>query len=355
MEDINALGCKLNNISVNELFAIYKKLGFIYPQKQAQIEPYFTKIKDNWSKAVASKDKLVTILTHTLEDYKSFATVCYWPATHSTALVQHAVSSGNPISSRANLLGVLSAIYNDAHPYRAVANYFRETNKWSMKLLAKQYDVLGAEDCSLNKLSYLKLPKNLPAKGGFSTVEIIKCKGPNQAQLANLARKIRGNAYVISEDFDHSDFELNELSRIFDKNNLLYKREIYLAYQKKGEEPAAAIIANRAPLGFNFSLLENKCEILVDNNAVDEVQLKVIIDGFLPIINSIYQAIELPYIPILTDECTGKLLLSYNAEFTREYMQCIWLKDRFPDAYSYIESVYKNIFNRHQKKKSARN
>ena len=102
------------------------------------------------------------------------------------------------------------------------------------------------------------------------------------------------------------------------------------------------VIANRSPLGLNFSFLENRSYYILKkklNNRDRLDALKCMNNGML----EFYKGFDLGSIPILTDPKSSKLLQKINGKFLREYMQSIWVREGFQDWHDHIDAFLMRI------------
>src|SRR2546430_7346565 len=47
-EVYDAYGVQVNALSVNEIFALYERTGFLYPDKAARLLPHLGQVRENW-------------------------------------------------------------------------------------------------------------------------------------------------------------------------------------------------------------------------------------------------------------------------------------------------------------------
>jgi hypothetical protein len=342
MNAISKLECEVNALSVDEIFTAYETFGFIYPEKKTELHPYIKTIRANWEKALSAGEEIFVLITHKEPAKKAFASFCLWKNTLSSYFAQHIVSAGNPISSRAVLLG---GIGKGAEDELSLTNFFRPTNKWTMKCSGKQYEIQGPQFCHLQKLCYLKVHLEHIYKVPSEDIEILSCTSKHSEIISAFATEIKGAVYAKSESLDDDDLELTHLNKIYNKFGLSIGRKIYLAFQKGKTTPAALLIANHAPLGFNLSFLENRCEIFLCPGLSETIRT-AIINTLLKEAFIFYQDFEPGYIPVLCDDGVSGLLISQGAYFLREYMQCMHLKDGLPAFYKSNEMLFQKTYQR---------
>ncbi len=340
MESLSELKCQVNALSVEELFDLYERLGFIYPEKRKQIAPYFGVIKSNWEKALNAGDRIITVLTYE-EDGKPVASMCGWMSANANLFVQHAVSSNNPIASRALLLGIQATAYAKGD---SLSNFFRPDNKWTMKCSGDHCRVLGPELSHLQKLYYVKVEERNIAKIKSNIVEILECKSDDYKQVYAFASQARNQVYAKAEGLD-KDVDFLELNKIYNLYGLAIKRVAYLAFIENRADPVGLIIVNRAPLGFNLSFLESRCEILLSQDLSQETRVAVI-NHLLAATAPHYRDFEPGFMPLICEEPVYQVLINQNCELTREYMQCMWLKDGFNGSYNNTLRLFQKMYDR---------
>ena len=103
-----------------------------------------------------------------------------------------------------------------------------------------------------------------------------------------------------------------------------------------------AALAYRGPLGFNFSFLENRCDLLLSPTLTDD-QIPVVALPLLAAAASAYGDFEPGAIPVIADDRVAPVLQSAGAQFIRRYCQSVWLRDGFIGWYRHVENFYDRI------------
>src|ERR1700704_5223434 len=62
-EVYEAYGVQVNALSVNEIFALYERAGFLYPEKAARLLPHLGQVRENWRRMLLGGDSLLYVLT----------------------------------------------------------------------------------------------------------------------------------------------------------------------------------------------------------------------------------------------------------------------------------------------------
>jgi hypothetical protein len=119
-----------------------------------------------------------------------------------------------------------------------------------------------------------------------------------------------------------------------------------LAYRSYKDEPIAAAIAYRGPLGLNFSFIENRCDLLLHPTLPDS-EVPAVLASLLKAVSTAYADFELDEIPVIADQVAAPALFGLGAEFLRHYCQGIWLKDGQARFYRHVEGFYSRLLVRH--------
>lgn len=331
-----------NKVTVKELFYKYEEIGFIYPAKKALLTPYFNLIIENWEKLLKSKEDLLWILTKN-HNGKYFASVSVWQYNNYGVQAQHLVSNGNPFLS---LKTMLAAQMKAKHHYargemRTSQNWFRPNNRYAYRVFASMYEKLGPRYASLLAFHYLflRLDKVKYAEQNLYWVEEVSVV---DNELISFIAKQYNEVFVRAEELDQEDIDLSLVNKVFQKYGLKRSRKVLKISDKQSGKIVACILANRAPLGLNFSFLENRAFYILDKR-LDRNTRKVLIQTMNQSIKHFYKDFELKAIPIVTDETSSAILQQQGAEFFRVYMQSIWGEEGFSLWYDHIESFLKRI------------
>ena len=96
-------GVQVNALSVTEIFALYERTGFLYPDKAARLFPHVAQVRENWRRMLRVGDSLLYVLTAG-DQKRGLASLAVWRASQNGWMSQHLVSDNNPYASRAVLL-----------------------------------------------------------------------------------------------------------------------------------------------------------------------------------------------------------------------------------------------------------
>jgi len=238
--------------------------------------------------------------------------------------------------------------------------WYQPGNKYASKLYGTMVESVGTKYAINNLFSYYELPisyycHNLNNKN----IKIVKCYNNHNFGIYDFAKKIRGSIYAEAEELNVRDIELEALDSIYSKVGLHRKRKIWIAFSSKFSEPIGAAICYRGPFGLNFSLLENRCDLLVSEDIDEETTASVchelIVHASTAYLNQ-YNKPEYPlmHFPVLTSGNAARIMKKIGFNPVREYRQCICMKEGFTRYYQHIENTFDVIVERMKKKAKKR-
>ena len=344
---------KFNKTSVDELFKKYEEIGFIYPAKKAILKPHFKLISENWKKLVGSKEDLLWILTNQQKNEAKFASVSVWKQSNYGLIAQHLVSDGNPFLS---LKVMLAAQFRAEHHYnknevKSSQNWFRPDNRYAFRVFASMFEKLGSANASLIPFHYLHVDVDQISKSSQQELMVEEVTDIDP-ELIGFVNQQCGEVFTRAEELDQNDIQLHRMNSAFSQYGLKRSRKILKIKKGRAQKTVACVVANRAPLGLNFSFLENRAYYILDKDLATKERAPIV-KAMNSAIKSYYSDFELQVIPIVTDAQTSKVLVSQNAIFVREYMQSIWMREGFSMWFNHIQSFLQKIESRLERKKAA--
>jgi hypothetical protein len=335
-----AYGVKVNELEVDELFALYERTGFLYPAKAERLLPYEGLVRENWRRLLRAGDSLLYVLT--AGDRESGrASISVWRSTHHGWTSQHLVSE-NPLASRAVILaGSAASILKGVD--ESHQNWFRPENKFPSRIFGSMVQSIGASLASVQRHKYFALPRKLtlPTDKRFRIVPYDPSHGEGLCAIASL---VRGSIFVTAEELSR-DVELNAVNEMYRSVGLRRTRRVWLAYRNLRNEPIGAVIAYRGPLGVNLSFIENRCDLLL-HPTVPESDTEHLVSSLLHASAQAYEDFELDDIPVITEEIAAPALHRLGAEFLRHYCQGTWLKDGQARFYRHVDGFYSRLLQR---------
>jgi hypothetical protein len=336
-------GVEVNALSVDQIFALYERTGFLYPEKAARLNPHLGRVRENWRRMLRAGQSLLYVLTGGDEKLGS-ASLAVWRTAPHGWMSQHLVSAKNPFASRAVMLaaaaGTILRGIDDAQ------NWFRPENRFPARVFGSMVQTIGESLCSVQRHSYFALPRHLslPSVGNIRAVPY----DPSHKQaLIAIASATRSSVYGAGEDLA-GDVELQTVDELYRSVGLRRTRRVWLAYNKQKDEPIGAAIAYRGPLGINFSYLENRCDLLL-HPTLPKSDVPDTVASLLKASATAYHDFELDEIPLIADEMATDVLLRFGAEFLRHYCQGIWLKAGHQGFYQHVDGFYSKLLARAEK------
>ena len=334
-----AYGTEVNAMTVDQLFALYERTGFLYPEKAARLIPHLGQVRDNWRRMLRGGESLLYVLTAG-DDKKGRASIAVWRTTYNSWTSQHLVSENNPIASRAVILAgsARSILMGEDKSHQ---NWFRPENRFPSRVFGTMVETIGDTNSSVQRHFYFALPRKMSLQSD-GKVRIVAYTPAHKEALCAIALAARGRIYVTAEELA-SDVELKTVDEVYRKVGLRRTRRVWLAYRK--DEPVGAVIAYRGPLGVNFSYIENRCDLLL-HPTLPNAEIADAVKALLKAGSAAYESFELEAIPVISDEIAAPALGQLRAEFLRHYCQGIWLKDGQLGFYRHVDGFYSRLLAR---------
>jgi len=337
-------GVQVNAMNVDDLFGLYERTGFLYPDKAARLLPHLELVKENWRRMLRAGESLLYVLTAG-DAQRGHAALAVWRTTHHGWTYQHLVSENNPYGSRAVMLAAEAASILKGSDESA-QNWYRPENRFPARVFGSMTQTIGGSLSSAQRHAYFALPRrlSLPAETG---IHIVPYEPSHTRDLCNIAGLTRGSVYVAAEELA-GDVLFKALDGLYRRVGLRRTRQVWLAYRKGKSEVIGAAIAYRGPLGLNFSFLENRCDLLLPSY-LSASEMQAAANSLLGAAATAYDNFELDDIPVIAAENTLPALLNMGAQFVRHYCQCIWLKDGYARSYRHVDSFYSKVLVRAEK------
>jgi hypothetical protein len=340
----SAYGVQVNALPVSEIFALYERAGFLYPDKAARLFPHRAQVLDNWRRMLSAGESLLYVLTAG-DTKRGQASLAVWRTTQNGWMSQHLVSENNPYASRAVMLAAAAASIRRGRDLSA-QNWFRPENRFPARVFGSMVQTIGESLSSVQRHTYFALPRTL-SLSAHKKIRVVPYNPSHQKALLEIAAAARGNIYIKAEELE-KDIEFAAVDELYRRVGLRRTRHVWLAYRANKEEAIGAAIAYRGPLGVNFSYLENRCDLLL-HPTVPESELSEAAAGLLTACSKAYGDFELKEIPVIAEEMATHVLYKLGAEFLRHYCQGIWLKDGHPRFYRHVDGFYTKLLARMEK------
>ncbi|MCP4163457.1 MAG: hypothetical protein GY760_25645 [Deltaproteobacteria bacterium] len=336
----------LNKISFEELFAHYSEVGFLYPEKLNKLQPHLALIKKNWEKGWSGRSDILCTLIYRDEALNKRGTFSAWKTSGNGWFSQH-------LTSQNHAAGLLSLLFNAQNisiimKYGSVQHWSSPTNEFAMNNYGN-LNTIGSEHAESSLLNYLQIdPSELNPSTNLFTIQ--KCTNKDHSVVCKIAESFRSKIYCEAEGLDQYDIELSMLDAQYKKCGLSRKRYIWIAIEKSTCKPRGMIIAYRGPFGFNFSFLENKCDLMLDphltqNQREDICRLLVYNASQVYFDCNTSLRYPLKYMVVLTDDQSSIALEDMGAVKTRQYNQSICLEKGFNKMNEYMKKKFLPVIN----------
>jgi hypothetical protein len=330
-------GIRVNALPISELFDLYERTRFLYPAKREKLAPVMPLVMRNWERLRKAGELLLCNMT--VQDRATGATssITKWRSSLNGTLVQHLVSEGNPLGTRAVSLGATATSYVMGAD-RFHQNWFRPDNRFPARVFGTLPESAGAERAAVHDLRFWSVSRRrVVAECSAGVVEPVK-RLHDRSLLLDLIRRSRGSLWAAIEEID-CDLELDSIDAIYRRIGLSRYRRVWMAVPNGADAPVMAAIAYRGPLGMNFSFLENRCELMIEPGADAEL-VKQLMPALLGAAAAAYDDFELPYIPVVACDAATESLLVARGEFLRHYSQSVWTREGCPAFYQHINRIY---------------
>ncbi len=331
-------GVQVNAQSVEKIFELYERTGFLYPEKAARLRPHIAKVKDNWRRMLRSQDSLLAVLTAG-DAQRGMASLTVWRNAQRGSTLQHLVSENNPFASRAVMLASGAASMANRIEDSG-QNWFRPENRFPARIFGSVVETVGATRSSVQRHSYFALPRRL-SYVPEPAVYVVPYDTAQKATLCAVAAAVRGHIYVVAEGLA-GDVEFAGIDQLYRRVGLRRTRRVWIAYRTRTQEALGAAIAYRGPLGINLSYLENRCDLLI-NPSVSPADTTSVARALLRAVSPAYEDFELDEIPLIADDHAAPACRLLGAEFLRHYCQGIWLKDGCSAFYRHVDAFYSRL------------
>jgi hypothetical protein len=337
-------GVQVNALGVDDLFSLYERTGFLYPDKAARLTPHLGLVKENWRRMLSAGESLLYVLTAG-DDEHGRASLSVWRTTSHGCLSQHLVSESNPFASRAVLLAAAAKTILE-RDYASAQNWFRPENRFPARVFGSMVQTIGSTLSSVQRHVYFALPKSV-SLAAESGIRVVPFTDSHTEALSAIASASRGSIYLAAEEL-MEDVAFEHVDAMYREVGLSRRRYVWLAYREYKDEPIGAAIAYRGPLGLNFSFIENRCDLLL-HPTLPDFEVPGVVSSLLNAARSAYEDFELDQIPVIAEQIASPALFHFGAEFVRNYCQGIWLEDGHPRFYRHVDSFYTKLLSRAEK------
>src|SRR6202045_5371829 len=142
-------GVQVNSIAVGELFDLYERTGFLYPDKAARLTPHIEQVRENWRRMLRGGESLLYVLTAGDEE-RGLASLAVWRTTLKGWVAQPLVSEGNPYASRAVMLAAAARCILKGED-ESGQNWFRPENRFPARVFGSMVQTIGESLSSVRR------------------------------------------------------------------------------------------------------------------------------------------------------------------------------------------------------------
>src|SRR5260370_38081259 len=107
-EVYDASGGRVDALSVDEIFALCERTGFLYPNQAARLFPHLPQVRENWRRMLNAGESLLYVLTSG-DKKRGLASLAVWRTTQNGWMSQHLFSENNPYAWRAGMPAAAAA------------------------------------------------------------------------------------------------------------------------------------------------------------------------------------------------------------------------------------------------------
>jgi hypothetical protein len=326
----------VNAWSVGELFERYGRTRFLYPAKLSQLSPHLPDVAENWRRGLRAGELIHWVATYDAPDGQGWATVSSWRSTSGGWHTQHLVSTGGPVASRAVLLAGQSMHLAEAG-VASLQNWFQPSNRFAAGVFGTFADKVRSDQSALISYEVFSLPLGWQAGDTPLSAVPVGQDGRTVPELAGLADTVRGPVYRAAEELDGDDLQMDAVDQLYGLVGLRRYRRLWIV-EDAGDVVGAAL-CYRGPLGFNFSFLENRCDLLV-RPGLSAWQTRAVVRSLLAAARGAYRRIGCGFIPVVVEPGTAAAVREIGATPVRGYSQSIWLNSAFEAWYDHVDGLY---------------
>ena len=345
LSSLTESGGEFNCIGVDDLFEHYKLAGFLYKEKERRLSGHWETVINSWKKAMSCGERLLRVAVRGGTDPSNISTVTLWRHCDLSWMAQHLTSTMRfkPIHS----LSVMKLAQTTSFLHNIMAGqlWYQPGKKFGSRIFGSIADYLGSDKSVLRELSYYNVDRReyrTPPDG----ILVEECFDGISDGAYEFARNTLGKVFDDAEELGSGDLNLKGLDDLYREVGLRRYRRVFLAYESLRSDPVGLSIVYRGPLGLNFSLLENRCELIL-SETVRSDRGALIASALLDRSFRVYEDFEAnPYVPNIFSRSSKIAPIFRKGSFVRHYNQCIWLNKGFLDWYRHIERQYEKYVKR---------
>lgn len=333
----------LENPRFETLLQVYNDLHFIYPAKIEKLAPVLDRVKKNWENALQLGFPEFCSTVVKSGSPNNAATVTVWRYLNRGMIGQH-LASGHPLASREVLLSVLGRVIakQDECKIDSFQIFYRPENKYPNRMFRMVAELAGERLSAIQGYDYFHLPAS---DFRSESLEILEASEANRDSWFDFLRSCRSATFINVQELDGSDIELTTLNARLKEKNLYRGRKLLFARRRADNVVCGMVIINMAPVGLNFSFLENAAELILDN-AHDDAETEETAKALLSATSSVASIVAGTGYFVLTDPVDSALYKRLGGEWIRSYHLFMIVKAGYHLWYNCIEALTNAVFER---------
>lgn len=291
----------------------YRKLKFIYPEKEDTIFSEREFIANTWKKITVSGDEIFHVIQNDNDNH--IASGCLLRDTFSGWIVEHGVA--NDIKAYILMLKDECETLLNMNSFRTMRSWFQPTRKSVLKIsmLINSFEELRT---TVSLFIFKKDRAQFNFKCNYEELD-----ENNQQELIDVLNDSGRKLIVLSEDWDRKTSCNLQVEQIFAQKGLKKTKKTFLL--RVGDELSGLLIINIASPGMNLTLLENRSELIPLNDS-DLLSVELI-ETALSLV-SIHSFETLKSIPLLIPASTKDLAKRFvNLHYYTDYLSVIWPRE----------------------------
>ncbi|WP_033325743.1 hypothetical protein [Streptomyces yerevanensis] len=329
----------VNEIDGTELLEMYKEAGLLYEQKLKMLGNHLELIRSNWDRALRSPDDLFTVVTCS-DDRGAWAAISMWRAAEETHAMQSLVSNGkNPYATRAAVVAAYRHLWGIGAQYRS--SWYRPEHPVAAdfgRRVALDHDNTAA--VPLDYCPY-RPSGDTPSAG----IDIEPVHGTLTDDQLRLIADSHGPLFAAAGHLTGPDPRCNEFNRTWGRCGLFRYQVPLVAYARS--RLVGIAVCQRGAFGVSPSLLENKCDLILDHTADQAVQRRTAA-ALLHRAREVYQDFPDSPIPVMSHPRSRHILDGLGLHRTRGYVEMITTRAGFRHA---CQAVCDSYLDRNQQQR----
>ena len=303
----------IKEMDFDTMLDYYRRLKFIYPEKEEIIFSEREFIANTWEKITVSGDELFHVIQNDNDKY--IASGCLLRDTFSGWIVEHGVA--NDIKAYISMLKEECEILLNMHSFRTMRSWFQPTRRTVLKISMLNN---SCEELRTTA-SFFIFKKNGSQFNIKCNYEVLDDN--NQQELINVLNNSGRKLIVLSEDWDQKPSCNLHVEQLFAHKGLKKTKKTFLL--REGKELLGLLIINIASPGMNLTLLENRSELIPLNDR--GLLSSELIETALSLVSA-HSFETLTSIPLLIPPSTKDIAKKFNnLHYYTDYLSVLWPRE----------------------------